>query len=263
MKGMLTIRFLIVSALFGAVAHTEDITLPLGDGNLLVRAQFIWQNPDGTYVPELTLKLKNQTFSSWRTLKLQFDVGGLCNGKPRQWTLPVLTSLGWSEDHQLIQEHTETVISLIGEVNGCKAEIVKAQLLFAENLKHELFDFPVLPIDLSSELEVVRVKRDAEAAVQAEKERKAAEVQAKKDADAGLRRKQLAIEQKRKQAEADAQRLKVKTEEDAEAAEKRRRVRAACTEIYKNTIDKKVKDLTVREEQQVRACQVLGMYPPQ
>jgi hypothetical protein len=260
---MLTIRFLIVAALFGIVAYAEDLTLPLGDGSLLIRAQFISQNPDGTYVPELTLKLKNQTSSSWRTLKLQFDVGGLCNGKPRQWTLPVFTSLGWSEDHQLVQEHAETVISLIGEVNGCKTEIVKAQLLFAENLKHELFDFPAVPIDLSSDLDVVRVKRDAEAAVQAEKERRAAEAQAKKNADAALRRKQLAVEQKRRQAESDALDAKMKAEEDAKAAEKQRKIRAACTEIYNNTIDKKVKDLTVREEQQVRACQGSGLYPPQ
>ena len=56
---------------------------------------------------------------------------------------------------------------------------------------------------------------------------------------------------------------KVKAEQDAREAEERRKVRAACSTIYQNTADKKIKDLTVREEQQVRACQGLGLYPPQ
>ena len=85
---MLTLRFMVVAALFGAVMYGDDITLPLDDGNIVIRAQFIQQRY-GNYVPELALKIKNQTSSSWRTLKLQFDIGGLCNGEPRQWTLPV------------------------------------------------------------------------------------------------------------------------------------------------------------------------------
>jgi len=32
--------------------------------------------------------------------------------------------------------------------------------------------------------------------------------------------------------------------------------------IYESTIDKKVRDLTVREEQQVKACQAFALYPP-
>lgn len=42
-----------------------------------------------------------------------------------------------------------------------------------------------------------------------------------------------------------------------------RNIRAACSAIYKNTADKKIRDLTVKEEQQVRNCQTLGLYPPQ
>ena len=81
------------------------------------------------------VKIKNQTSSSWRTLKLQFDIGGLCNGEPRQWTIPVSTSLGWTEDHQLVKEYTDTVISLVGKVDGCKTEIITASLRLAENSK--------------------------------------------------------------------------------------------------------------------------------
>ena len=88
-------------------------------------------------------------------------------------------------------------------------------------------------------------------------------MQAKKDAAEAARRKRLAAEQKRKQAEVDALYTKIKAQEDAKAVEERRKVSAACAVIYKNTADKNVKDLTVREEQQVRVCQALGLYPPQ
>jgi hypothetical protein len=47
-----------------------------------------------------------------------------------------------------------------------------------------------------------------------------------------------------------------------EQAEERQKVRAACALIYKNTANKKVGDLTVKEQQQVRECQALDLYPP-
>jgi hypothetical protein len=90
-----------------------------------------------------------------------------------------------------------------------------------------------------------------------------AKAQAKKDEAEAARRKRLAAEQKKKDAELNARTAKDRAEEDAKAAEERRKIRAACTVIYRNTVDKKVKDLTVGEEQQVRACQALGLYPPQ
>ena len=68
------------------------------------------------------------------------------------------------------------------------------------------------------------------------------EAQAKIDAADAADARRRAVEQKRKQSEADAK-----------AGEQRRKLRTGCTAIYQNTIDMKVKDLTVREEQQVRA----------
>ena len=56
---------------------------------------------------------------------------------------------------------------------------------------------------------------------------------------------------------------KERAAEEARASEERRKIRDACGLIYKNTADKKVGDVTVKEEQQVRACQALGLYPPQ
>ena len=67
----------------------------------------------------------------------------------------------------------------------------------------------------------------------------------------------------RKQAEEELRYAKAKAEQDAKEAAERRKLRAACSVLYQNTADRKIADLTVREEQQVRACQALGLYPPQ
>lgn len=45
-------------------------------------------------------------------------------------------------------------------------------------------------------------------------------------------------------------------------AEEAAKLRAACAAIHRKTANKKVSDLTVKEEQQVRACQALRLYPP-
>jgi hypothetical protein len=259
---MLTIRFLILFALFGAVMYGDDITLPLDDGNILIHAQFIRRNEFGSYLPELAYTIRNQTSSPWRTLKLQFDVGGLCNGEPRQWTVPVLTSLGWAEDHQLVREYKDTVIPLVGKVDGCTAEIIKARLLLAESFKVRIDGVAGERVDLEKELQKLKVKREAEAAAQAEEERKAAEAQAKEDTAEQARRKRRAATRKRKEAEDNALLARYRADAEAKAAAEQARLRAACAVIYRDTAKKKVSDLTVDEEQKVRACQALRMYPP-
>lgn len=117
------------------------------------------------------------------------------------------------------------------------------------------FDFMTFSVPCESESQQI--------AGEAQAKKDAIEAQAKKAAAETARRKRLAAEQKRKQAEADARYAKMKGEGDARAAEEQRRLRAACSAIYKKTADTKLKDLTVKEEQQVRACQALNMYPPE
>lgn len=85
-----------------------------------------------------------------------------------------------------------------------------------------------------------------------EDKRLANQAQAKKDAAEAARRKRLAAERKKKEAEFSARVAKERADEEARVAEERRRVRVACNTTYQNTADKKVKDLTVKEEQQVR-----------
>ncbi len=192
--------------------YGDDITLLLDDGDILIRAQFIRQNEFGSYLPELAYTLTNRTSSPWRTLKLQFDIGGLCNGERRQWTVPVVTSLGWAEDHQLVREYRDTVTPLVGEVDGCKAEIIKGSLLLAESFKIRIDGVLHERVDLAKELQEVKINHGAEAAAEAEEERKAAEAKAKSDAAELARRKRLAAERKRNAL------LAQKRAEEAEAA---------------------------------------------
>ena len=48
----------------------------------------------------------------------------------------------------------------------------------------------------------------------------------------------------------------------AKAGEQPEQARSACSNLYQETNRKKQGDLTVSEEQQVRACQALSMYEP-
>jgi hypothetical protein len=49
-------------------------------------------------------------------------------------------------------------------------------------------------------------------------------------------------------------------EANSERLAERRRIRAGCTAVYQTTIDKKISDLTVRQSEQVNACQLLDLY---
>ena len=212
---MLTMRLLIVVTFVGGLLYGEDITLPLDDGSIAIRAQFIRPSGFGSDVPELSIEIKNHTSSSWRTLKLRFDIGGLCKGEPRQWTVPVTTSLGRAEDHPMVKEYVDTVIPLVGTVDGCKTEIIKASLVLAESSTARIDGVAGARVDLEKQLLEIKAKREAEAAARVEEEKTAAAAQAKKDAVEAARQKRLASERKQKQAEADAK-----------AAEARRRIRA-------------------------------------
>jgi hypothetical protein len=136
----------------------------------------------------------------------------------------------WSHSVTIALKESEAtlykeIVPMAGDLDGCVTKKVEASLVSAENSKR-------------------RVDGMAENA----------------------RQKRLAAELKRNQAVADAEQKRKRAETDAQhagaIAEERRKARAACAAVYQKTIDTKVKDLTVREEQQVRACQALGLYLP-
>jgi len=117
-------------------------------------------------------------------------------------------------------------------LNGCITKNIDVKLLSADN-----------------------ETRHVDGAAEAQRQKRlAAERKKREDAFAAERKKRqdgLAAEQRKKQADAGAK-----------AAEDRRKLRASCAAVYQKTIDRKITDLTVREEQQVRACQALSLYPP-
>jgi len=256
------VKLLAVATLFVSVLYADDITLPLDDGTIVIGAQFIRVNQYGTLIPELALKITNKTSSPWRTLKLEFDVGGTCKGEPRQWMLPVSTSLGWLEGHVVVKDYVDTSIPLMGKVDGCITEIIKARLILAENMNTRIDGVSGERVDLAAQLREIEKKQEADAATQAERESLAKEARVKVEEAEARKQAVEAARQRRKQDEADAQGAKLKAEERAKLREQRKLISANCKVIYEKTIDKKRSDLTVREDEQVRACQALDSYLP-
>ena len=113
-------RWLALALFFGTAVYGDDIVLPVDHGNIVISPHFIRETDSGYAVPELSLTLRNQTSSPWKVITLEFEIGALCNGEAQQWTVPVSTSLGWSEDHEIVREFNQTVISLVGKIQGCK-----------------------------------------------------------------------------------------------------------------------------------------------
>jgi hypothetical protein len=281
----LVLRYLILAASFLTAVYGADgdITIPLNSGSLVV--QSVQLTMDGYLaVPGLSFTLRNRTTAPWKKLTLQFEIDARCNGEPKHWSRTVDTFLGSVENDpaaqsaHLSEEGKEKVALALraydhlmlfpqGRVDGCITEAIKATLVSAENSKVRIDGVTGERIDVEKQ------RADAEAAEferariateeQAEQDRIAADEQAKKDAAEAARRKRLAAERRRKQAEEELRYAKAKAEQDAKEVAERRKLRAACSVLYQNTADKKIADLTVREEQQVRACQALGLYPPQ
>ena len=73
----------------------------------------------------------------------------------------------------------------------------------------------------------------------------------------------IAAREKQRKAKQTADELvRLKAEQAKQEAAERAKLRVACAVVYRNTANKKVSDLTVREAQQVQACQALGLYQP-
>lgn len=270
------------------------------DGDIVVWDITFIRTTDST--PELSFRLANHTpylgsdtapgLSGMIRIRLQAD--GLCEGQQTQW----VSDANWLRPHNFKYYKAVWTTTTKAAIDACEVRSFKGQLVLdADSALSDSYQFPLpLRIDAVGEpvsgsnvlvfhikdriqevlaqqaadklvADAAKAEQNAKAAAEAEKQRIAAEEQAAIDHKKALveaaRRKQVAAEQKRKQAEADARYAKIQAEEAAKAAEEHRRIRAACSVIYQNTVDKKISNLTVREEQQVRACQALGLYPPE
>lgn len=273
---------LLASSAFGQAPEQEHrsanyITIPLDGGTVVIQdAKFIRLDHFGDFVPELSFVIVNRTSSGW-SLKLQFDVSGSCGGVRREWSMPTTLAL---VNKALSVTHKDSVIPLFGKVDGCHSDSIAAKLVVAENAVVSIDGATGERIDLKAKREAERLAREAEIAdraerirvvaqAQAEKEaaeteakRLAAEAEAKNAAVAAAKRKRLMAEQKKMDAEQHALNLKRIAALEAEIVIEFQRARAVCEESYRNTSDKKLKDLTVKEAEQIRRCQSADMYPP-
>jgi anti-sigma28 factor (negative regulator of flagellin synthesis) len=280
---LMFLGFLVLAfSAFGQVPEQEHwsanpITIPLDGGTAVIQdARFIRLNDFGDFVPELSFAIVNRTLSWW-SLKLQFDVSGSCGGGRREWSIPTTMTL---VNNPTSVTHKDSVIPLFGKVDGCHSDSIAAKLVAAENANIRIDGATGERIDLTAKREAEQLAREAEIAnrteriraaaqaqaeeeaAEAETERLAAEAEAKNAAVVAAKRKRLLAEQKKRDAEQHALNLKRIAALKAEIAIELQRARAVCAESYRNTSEKKLKDLTVKEADQIRRCQSADMYPP-
>jgi hypothetical protein len=282
LRAFLSYAILAAALLRAVYGAGDDITIPLEGGSVVVQNIRMTTAPyAGT--PWLAFTLRNRTSLPWQRVVLQFEVDGHCKGEPKHWSATASTFLGSVEDDVVarnadVSEEAKEKIALAlrdisnqrllpsDRVEGCVTDKVQTTLVSAENSKVRVNGVTGERIDLErqrADAAAAQAERERIAAEeQAERTRVAAEEQAKEDVAEAARQKRLAAEAKKKQADEDARAAKIRADRDAKEAEERQKIRATCTIVYQNTIDTKLKDLTVRQEQQVRACQALGLYPP-
>jgi uncharacterized tellurite resistance protein B-like protein len=213
-----------------------DITISLDGGSIIAEnPQFIRKDGSGRNVAGLKFTLTNHTGSAWMSLDLQFDITYVCSGEVHQRSETVKTGLGWTKDSPMKREYQGIVIPLIGEVDACETESIKASLISARKLDNSLIaGLPdgnvqvtqqesmagsISQDDPKKSSKAVEVEPGGRAAADLSSDQRAAETQAKNSAKAA-RRKRIALEQQRKQAEENARAAaKVKAEEAERAAD--------------------------------------------
>ena len=293
------IEWRVLAAQFTPIPVEPKLSFTPSDGDIVVWDIMVGSRTGASAF--LSFRLVNQTpfIGSDSTpglesmVRISLQANGSCDGKPMQW----ISNSNWLRPHNFKLYYdlwkTNAAIAadtmcevktisgtLVLDADSAMADSYKLLLPFridvvGERLNSNALIFHIkdrIPQILAKQVadklaaDKAQAEQEARNAIEAEKQRIAEEEQAtidrKKAVAEAARRKRLAEEQKKKDAELNTRLAKYRAEKEAADAEERRVLRANCTVIYQSTIDKKVKDLTVREEQQVRACQVLGLYPP-
>jgi hypothetical protein len=218
--------------------HVQEIVVQTDDGTFTMRdVQFI-----GRGAPEFTAKVYNGLGHDWKVPRFSITYDG---HDPNDASKQI---------HQAF-----TVDGMCVWPKGHECTLFK------------YLDFALFVIDKYDFKLVggIRTPSDADNAAEAERKQLADAEQAKKDEEQtkkeesdAARRKKLAAEQRKRRAEEEALLAKIRAEQDAKEATERAKLKATCRLVYQSTIDKKQGDLTVREAEQIRACQSLNFYPP-
>jgi hypothetical protein len=250
----------------------EIITIPMeGGGSVEVRdPQFIRVDQFNINQPVLSFGLVNKSVTAWTTLNIYFDIGVFCGDEVRLWSASV-------EVNPNTKSYVHTIQSAVPgfHLQGCYTELITARIgtspannpaLTAEEVVAHRTQGEAaarMAVEEQKRLRAEQIKiieaANAEADAEAEVEAKA---EAVAEAKAAAKAKQAAAQAR---AKAAAQKLadEAKKAADAENARQQAAVlQRLCAALYSTTADKKISDLTVKEEEQVRACQGIGMYHP-
>jgi hypothetical protein len=281
MQRLAVVPFFVValcSALTLAAQKTSDIAFPLEDGSIVVQNPHFLEMVHGMTFAELSFTILNHTGSPWKALKLRFDILGDCEGQPRRWSHSV-TVMGFdvspddpffrnlTEDQRkvFVEKQVHTVVdSAIGSVRGCTTEAIDAVITFAQNAKTgEKLESPIKsepPDVIAAKAEQYRIAAEERAKKDAEERRRSAERAAAEAADQAKKAAAEGADQA-KRAAAEAEREKrLAAEQKKKDAALKAQIRAFCAVVYHDTANKKVSDLTVTQEQDVRWCQREGLY---
>src|SRR5882724_11847164 len=177
----ITKHLLILSAVATAKYGGDEMVVPLDGGSLLVGADFHPTtelaykilHPE-SQVYDLVYSIKNQTPSRWTTVRLRFDIGGLCEGKPKQWSIPIVVDNlpPHNEEWPHVERGTrsvsasrkniglggETVLQLREDPAGCSVEIINVVLRSAER-NGATFDRAPGAEDMSTKLRAIQAAR--------------------------------------------------------------------------------------------------------
>src|ERR1035441_3115500 len=113
-------RCLFLVGLFAVLVYGDDFTIPIPTGGSIIiqHPQFITKDQFNVTEPLLTFGVVDNSTAPWERVTLQFDMGGYCNGKIRQWSasLTLLSSAITTMAKQTIKTYEHRIDSLFSEV---------------------------------------------------------------------------------------------------------------------------------------------------
>lgn len=224
------------------------MNVPLVGGGLEVSEIFVRTS---TVRRTVSFKLRNLTGEYWDTVKLAVTVRLACEDFEATAFVD-LGSIG-PEDRPLpysarLRSSGEPSLRALPADHDCPNTSSQVAIEYAENRRwrigpgHRLDklerkkEFEKYQAELAERAGIAIAEREAE---EAEDQGREAE---QKRIDAELAKRRLQLEEVKRQQVIAARKL--------------------CGAVYRATADRRISDLTVKEEQQVRACQSLSMYPP-
>ncbi len=261
------------ASLFAAGGASPEISLQTPDGDVVISGVRFPEPPpvaDLSWLPVISYRITNRTSRPIRSLGVVFEMSGFCLDKPTVWIIGTTADVGWDAAAAIWRNVSETVEPLRGRVTNCRATLISARLA-NDNDALPLASMKEAPPDVAASLQELLQKEQARYAKEAQEQRAAA-IAKQQEADrieserlAATARKMAAQAVKDRAAAAARATAIAKERADEEQRQKTQaEIRAAeqkfCTDLYRATANKRIVDLTVKEEQQVRACQAAGLY---